>query len=386
MEGKNQKQAQRKKPALWIPLLLSVLLVLLVVMAMLFQTDGGRDRDASSAEEASAEAPAARYTDVLITDEGELFAIREDGTVATNSEDSDLRAAVSSWEEVTQLASISRALFALHQDGTVSYALRTAEWWDNSVDPFESARDWEGITSIAAWNYQVLGLREDGTILHAGDEEWAAMLPADLSEWSGLKELHAVQNDMGGYLLGLREDGTPLPAERSEEQSSWFYWTGDPESIASLSCGDYLWMALKEDGTALCGGLDAWIIAEEDEVAGWRDLVQVAAGGSRAAGLKKDGTVVTAGFKLENPEEWSDVGSLQMDRAGNLYGIREDGTVLCSVREQASYPVDTEEISTWTDVQQLFFNRTGQILALRRDGSLVGSGSEELLYGSILER
>lgn len=316
------------------------------------------------------------FTINSVTGEAECFAIRQDGTVAVSASVSEeVRIAVAGWTDIVQLASTRDALFGLQARGTVSYCVRPQEtdYWAET--DYQQVSTWRNVKKLVVTDddgSQIFGLKNDGTVYCAGYEGFGNSRIQDVSDWSGIVDLFGIRG-IDQHLCGLREDGTLLTLNWST-----FEWSGTADHISSVACGKYVWLALKEDGSVILSGVDAGIAA--DDIAGWSGIVQVAAGASRAAGLKADGTVVTAGFTLENPSEWRNVTDIQMDQSDNLYGIRSDGTVCCFLQE-TSGPVDpavTEEISDWSNVQKLIFGRGGQVLALCRDGSLLGSMAREL--------
>lgn len=314
--------------------------------------------------------PGPRFADVLLAADLEAYAIREDGTVAVANVTDSMKNELTSWKKIVQLASTDDALFGLHRDGRVSCVLRFPPA-DGESDSYREVPGWNDITKLVTSDgYHIFGLREDGSVVSAG-AEWFGSSPAfDISDWTDIKQLYGVTG-MESYLCGLREDGTLLNLNWS------FEWSGTPDHLTEVACGKYVWLGLEDDGTVILSGIDAPLISEE--VSQWRDVVQVAAGASKAAGLLKDGTVVTAGFVLENPQDWTDVAVIQMDDTENLFGIREDGRVLhCCADGEGPNPVNTEMLSTWTDVRKLVTGWGGQVLALRGDGSLVGVSAEEL--------
>ena len=400
-KGKNYKESRQNRPGIQVPVLMSLVLLLAVAAVWLLMrkepgdtgtgntdpvavTSAEPASDAVTGESEPVERPApearetdplpaasgTRFADVLLAADLEAYAIREDGTVAVANVTDSMKKELTSWKDIVELASTDDAVFGLHRDGRVSFVRRFPPAVGES-DSYREVLSWDGITKlVTADGYHVFGLREDGTVISAG-AEWFGSQPAyDISDWTDVKLLYGTTG-MESYLCGLRKDGTLLTL-------NWgFEWSGAPDHLTDVACGKYVWLGLKDDGTVVLSGIDAPQISEEVRL--WRDVVQVAAGASSAAGLRRDGTVVAAGFDLDNLQDWTNVASIQMDAMENLFGIREDGTVLhCCASGEGPNPVNTEMLSAWTDVRKLVTGWGGQVLALHGDGSLTGAFADEL--------
>lgn len=96
-----------------------------------------------------------------------------------------------------------------------------------------------------------------------------------------------------------------------------------------------------------------------------KDCVQISAYSSDlAAGLRKNGTVVTTGSA--DTSSWSDIRSIAAG-ADHVVGLKDDGTVVCAGNTSAC------EVSDWSDVKAVYAGN-GVTVALKSDGSFLSSG------------
>ena len=134
-------------------------------------------------------------------------------------------------------------------------------------------------------------------------------------------------------------------------------WDG-MQNVVNTDCSSYVYLVLKKDGTLSIGGLDSGLIS--DELVTWSDLIQVCAGSSATVGLKRDGTVTTAGYS-ETPDldDWNSIREIYRDSYDNIYGICEDGTVRCYVPEDEMHQryqpcsVNRSLIESWTGIEKI---------------------------------
>ena len=140
--------------------------------------------------------------------------------------------------------------------------------------------------------------------------------------------------DNGCRVLLLTDDGKVFAAkdDSGDTEPDWENWTeiaGLEASAAQLTPGTRefraAYAAVRKDGT---------VLAAPDELAGlignWTDMAKIAIGDRWALGLKRDGTVLSAGFAGAVPPDvsgWKDIADLD---AGSDYcvGIRSDGTAV----------------------------------------------------------
>lgn len=209
-------------------------------------------------------------------------------------------------------------LVVTHTDGTISAGL---------LYDFREAESWRDIVSISAAESHVAGLKRDGTVVAVGSNNKGQL---HVQGWTGITAL-ATGTD---FTLGLRADGTVLVAgdftyaatksSLSEALSSW------TDIVAIATASNRLVLGLKADGTVV------YFSSFTFHVENWTDIVSIAASENYVAGLRSDGTVVTAvleEFKGDISksalavEKWTDVTSIFID-SNTTFGVQSDGTVL----------------------------------------------------------
>lgn len=155
----------------------------------------------------------------------------------------------------------------------------------------------------------------------------------------------------------------------------------------TIAVGDFHTLALKNDGTVYVAGENVvdWNATTQkteriDEeysqcnVNDWSDIVAVSARGANSAGLKADGTVVTAG-RLEKYglkaeiDAWQDIVSVSV---GDyiLMGLKMDGTVVTASRH-----VDAPDVSDWSDI--IAIGAETHLVGLKSDGTVVAAGNNQ---------
>lgn len=145
--------------------------------------------------------------------------------------------------------------------------------------------------------------------------------------------------------------------------------------IVSVDAYEY-YAALKADGTVRTGvvskdhgdsAYEAYGLSEADS---WTDITEVAIGSSQVVGLKKDGTVVAAGFStsdFEGVDQWSDI--VDVDAGENItVGLKADGTVVtCDL---------APDVSGWTDIVAVSCS-SNYVVGLKSDGTVVAASGNE---------
>ena len=125
----------------------------------------------------------------------------------------------------------------------------------------------------------------------------------------------------GGYIVGLKEDGTVVAAggeSGAPDVSSW-------RNIKAIAAEEVLIVGLKEDGTVVtvgcAGGCGESIVSE------WTDIVAIAAGRRLIVGLKKDGTVVSTwqNWGKVDVSKWRNITAIAA--FNKIVGLKENGKV-----------------------------------------------------------
>ncbi len=185
------------------------------------------------------------------------------------------------WQDVCQMVSVWGDWYAaLRTDGTVL-----------SIGCFGSyeaqEEDWTDIVQIVSGGDSLFGLKADGTVcahLHTNYMVYGKTCEEEIGEWSDIVQI------VGGNLVtGLKKDGTVVTIRRGilgECQE----WSG----ITKLAASQYSVVGIKEDGTLIakcsekCG-------FQAQELAGWKEIVDIAVCDEYCIAIGKDKTVYRTG-------------------------------------------------------------------------------------------
>lgn len=323
-----------------------------------------------------------QYQNIVGFPWGGACALRQDGTVqAVNmGEEAD---EIEQWRDITKIVPLyngGNTIGGIREDGTVIIAGRDKFQQCYGFDEYQS---WTDIVDLADIGIKLFGLKSDGTVVATGGdqfaEEWDNLQNFDVSDWKNIRKICGTANDNADFcLFGLDEKGTLYYAG-----ASYFVpknWDG-LHDVVDIDCSGYVYLVVKKDGTVSIGGLDSGSIA--DEVESWKDIVQVCAGSSSTVGLRKDGTVVTAGFRYTpDLSDWQNIQSIYKDAANNIYGICKDGTVRCYAPKDEyengyeGSTVNQSLVESWTGIEKvigIYDNEAKEmvVVGLRHDGTIV---------------
>lgn len=200
------------------------------------------------------------------------------------------------------------------------------------------------------------------------------ILPPLPKDWRGTHRLVSVsQGD--GYSMGVCSCGKVfiegfIRGRDYEFKSELVNW----ENIISLSAGPWGILGLRKDGTVIYAG---YLSGEgRKKLSRWRNIVQVSASEPCLVGLRKDGTVlVDDDLMQEAVSSWRDIVQVSAGD-GYLMGVRRDGTVAL-VEEGGTYGNGFgHDVSGWTDIVQVSAG-PWHAAGLRRDGTVVVAVSDQ---------
>lgn len=239
--------------------------------------------------------------------------VREDNTVAFSGFGFDGQDEIENWTDIVSISAGSDFIVGLKSDGTVTLALRKADYRYRS---FVNVDAWENIVSVSTGDQFIVGLKSDGTLVSTG---------------------------IDGYGETKLED-----------------W----ESIVSIDTGWQHIVGLDQDGKVHVAGFRADELQQEidAQIEMWTDIVAISTGGSTGAGndgrghivaLKKDGSVVAVGDNsfgqcdVTGPE-WQNIVAIS---AGDYHtvALTKDGHVL-TTQSARRYPDSKKDIDGWTDI------------------------------------
>jgi len=257
-------------------------------------------------------------------------------------------------------------VFGIKPDGSRVF-LGLKEFYD--YNDFANKPKWENVAVVSAGNAFSAGVRSDGTVVIIG-----ASMP-DVKGWVNVIDFSGRSSEMD-CCIGLRSDGTIVGDNNWVADKWWEEWN----DIVDISSGGGYVLGLKKDGTVVAFGDNEY---GQCNVGDWTNIVAIAAGGAFSVGLRCDGTVIATGLNNSGQcdlEDWKDI--VVISACGAMTnGIKSDGTVVST-----SFETDTwEDIVAITEV-----NHKGWMhcIGLKSDGTLVYTGDKtgiEILSGMGLE-
>ncbi|PKM86868.1 MAG: hypothetical protein CVU87_10880 [Firmicutes bacterium HGW-Firmicutes-12] len=221
-----------------------------------------------------------------------------------------------------------------------------------SLSGADKVSDWRAITMIAAGFNHSIGLKSDGTVVASGSNSDGQ---CRVSEW---KDISAVATGLD-FTIGLKKDGTVVGAgDDMYGQLDFSSW----KNITAVAAGGAHSVGLKSDGTVVAVGKDCGTILH---TGGWRDIVSISASSNDIMGLDKNGKVYStfANKYASKAASFTDVVSIA---AAELYaaGLKRDGTVITNT--------DDVDVSSWKNIVAITAG-TSHLVGLKRDGTVVAT-------------
>lgn len=211
---------------------------------------------------------------------------------------------------------------------------------------------------MAAGLVVVAGLTVLISVLSGGKERQEASGGATVQ---AIKTEKKYSND--SEAIAPEERATPAPT-KAPTATPFRLSAATVRSGIVAACADNA-LLLKSDGTVICLGSD------EIDTSGWRNIVQVAAFGHFAVGLKADGTLVSAGqFKHGDGDvyDWRNV--VQVDCGfHHTVAVTADGTVYYTGLDMHG----RSSSRNWTNVKRVLAG-SDHLAAILDDGTVVAAG------------
>ena len=185
---------------------------------------------------------------------------------------------------------------------------------------------------------------EDGTVWGDFDGTVIDSQSMDFKLWKDLKQIESRLNGV----VGLRKDGTVIALGNNEYGQCDI---ADWHSIASIAVSRYVTFGLTEDGKVITTGKFYYernnygIIFDIDvkhDCENWSDIIHVSCSYDHVVGLKKDGTVVAAGYNQFGQcdvSSWKNVVNV-FAKDNFTIGILDDGHI---VYTRGLLPDDSEK-------------------------------------------
>ena len=222
--------------------------------------------------------------------------------------------------------------------------------------------DWTNLVYIAAGKSASVGVKADGTVALAGKLTDEAAL-ATASAWTNV-----FMADAGGdFIAALLNDGTVVAVgDNSAGQCDVSGWS----DIVAIACGDAFTVGLTAEGTVVAtSGAPA-------DVTSWKDIKKLAAGGASAvAGITAAGGIV-ATVDVAAFAGLTDLVDVGADDCG-VAGVRADGTVVTALSADITYDPDYNygevDLASVTDAVAVSVGAK-HVVVLRRNGSAAAYG------------
>jgi hypothetical protein len=228
---------------------------------------------------------------------------------------------VSGWRGITMIAAGFDHSVGLKSDGTVVAAGSNDE---GQCD----VSDWKDIIAVAAGNATTIGLKKDGTVVGCGSNGFGCL---DLSSWNNIVAIAAADVKT----VGLKSDGTVLAIGKNcsgvLNTSSW-------KDIVSICASDSDIMGLDKNGKVYA------TYAFKRDVAKFANVVAIVGTEMYAAGLKKDGTVVTSS-DIVDVSGWKNIIAIA-GGTSHIVGLRSDGTVV-STEMDGAWKLGQTDVGGW---------------------------------------
>jgi alpha-tubulin suppressor-like RCC1 family protein len=205
-----------------------------------------------------------------------------------------------------------------------------------------------------------VALRKDGTVVGVAIKGYESAV-AGISEWKGVIAVAA------GYAqtLALKADRTVVAAGGN--------WAGQCNvagwrDVVGIAAGMHS-VGVRQDGTCLAVGSNKY---GQCNVADWKDIIAVAAGDAHTVGLKRDGTVVATGRNNMgqcNVGKWTDIVDVK-SLSWQTIGLCKDGTVVTIGEDNWKQQTMNEAVKDAVAITsgEHFF------VALRPDGTIFCAG------------
>ena len=230
------------------------------------------------------------------------------------------------WKDITMIATIWNSVIGLKSDGSVISA--GAINWDRTEQ-----LKWRSITSILSTRNHIVGCKTDGSYVAYGFKGIPLQRPQSIvlsDDWYDIKSVI----EIGDVLYGLRNDGVVVRENNTSNYNRSFGcgWK-NIKSISPLIWTSEGLIGLTNDGNVI---IDGPLEGSLSEVQHWRDIVAIYPHPLSSYGVRSDGSVIMAGPNTKGQEEvktWTDIISLAT--CNNVVGLRKDGTVVSagSIRE-----------------------------------------------------
>ncbi len=256
----------------------------------------------------------------------------------------------------------------------------------NSQHGQQNVDEWQEIISIDVYGNLTIGLQENKVAKITGTFDGNKTI--NLKDWNDLIDVAAGEQ----FVVGLKSGGSVIadghPSDGQLKVNGW-------ERIIAIDAGSRFTVGLNTDGELLFAGFDngqenGFKNLNNEQKEEWKDVVNIAAGGSEkdgiggghTVGLKSDGTLVAVGDNsfgqcdFSDTEKWSDIVKIA---TGDWYtvGLKSDGTVVMTGENFSGHKYRDEEILNKYDNIVDIAAGYGQTLLLTDEGEIICFGFDD---------
>lgn len=237
---------------------------------------------------------------------------------------------------------------------------------------------------ISAGGWSVAALTSDGGVIYLNNDADDHL--KDALKWTGMRTV-CIKLDL--YIAGISNSGKINVTPRIDKKELRTHGASGPDMVRLVENID-AWENIKaydamypQSAVALTNDGEVYAAYPNGEsffgkLPGWTDMVAVCDGRSYVAGLKSDGTVLTAlsdhYIGTLDTSDWRDIVAIDADHC--LVGLKSDGTCISTgINDRGQ-----SNVSGWTDIIAIS-TREGVTLGLKRDGTVVAAGDNQ--YGQM---
>lgn len=331
---------------------------------------------------------------------GFCLALKSDGTVDSSNLESffpqESIEEMNTWNDLIQLGVCDAGIIGLRRDGRIVAVKNPSDPHHADYeyeDILQYTRGWQKVKKIVMAGGSFYALTYDGKVLVPGtliEPMYSEYKDWDYTQWSGLEDLIYYESPQGHGLFGLKRNGRIICADPLEKTTNEFepyrQFEGDAVDIVAIDSSQFLFTALKSNGTVLVAGSEAYSAAFRDEVRNLKDVVQVVAMNSSIAVRLSDGTVkVVNCYDEDNMDQnimaevsnWKGIRQIYTNRY-QLFALTEDGKVHVAGNHAAVSNINKSQIEQWTDIvgMKVYGNFFGgsYVLAWQSNGTILTDG------------
>lgn len=307
-----------------------------------------------------------------------------------------------SWSDIVQVIACDAGIIGLRRDGSVVAVTNPHDSHLSDDYEYESVlqytSEWQNVKKLVEAGGGFFALTYDGRVLVPGILKapmFAEYKDWDYSQWSELEDLISYGSPQSHGLYGLKRDGSVICTEPLEGSlhhliEPYYHFESKVDDIVAIDSSQFLFTALKRNGTVLAAGSEASNKAFRDEVRKLKNVTQVVAMNASVAVRLSNGTVkvincygeeyADQSMTTETPR-WQNIRKIYTNRY-LLFGLDGNGRVHVAGNSEAASYIDQGKIENWRDIVDLKvygdFYGGSYVLAWQSDGTLLTEGLGEL--------